>query len=68
MAVDDQATYLDSPGGKILAVAVCYWNGTAWAGPSPVGSFVQTAGGPMMCAAFFNWNGSTYTAQSTLGN
>ena len=67
MAINDPGPYVDSPGGKILAVAVCYWNGTAWVGPDTPGTYVDTPGGRMKAAAFFSWNGSGYTARTNLG-
>ena len=68
MAANDPATYVDTPGGRMEAGVLCYWNGTAWAGPVTPGPYVPSPGGPIRCIAAFVWNGSAWVAKPNLGN
>jgi len=67
MALNDPGPYIDTPGGKMLAVVLCYYNGTVWAGPAAPGPFVPSPGGMIQCVGAFVWNGSAWVAQTNLG-
>ena len=68
MASDSPSTYVDTPGGKMMAGVIFYWGGTAWAGPATPGTYVSTPGGKIRCMAAFIWNGSAWVAQSNQGS
>lgn len=67
MAENSSGTYVDTPGGKMTAGAMFYWNGSAWTGTGTPGTYVPTLGGPMQAMALFYWDGSAWVARSSLG-
>ena len=67
MAANDPGPYVDTTGGKMPVVVLCYYNGTAWAGPAAPGPFVPSPGGMIQCVGAFVWNGSAWVAQTNLG-
>ena len=62
MALNDPATYVDTPGGRMQAVAPFAWNGSAWVAQSGGASGTTAAPNGVTCAANFTPAAAAYGA------